>query len=307
MHNTTHNHDHHKHHEAALPVFERNPFVLIFRSFSDGLRRNQNAVVGLLVASITIGIVNQLPNMFSQFVGIFGGDSPSQDTEIILGVMVVGILAVATLLSVFMQVVWNGFSSYVGVRNASGLSVNVSEALQIGFKRFFAVASIYFITLLIGIVWLLPAAMAFTGAFILLAADQREVAVGGFIASGVLLLFGIVMSVRAQLKRSLATFILFEENQGSMSALSNSIAITKNRLVELLGISFASAIIPVIGSTLYAVGMGTYYKQLKQYRDAHAALPKTHILSWLPLILLGSFLVFILLIAAVIVLINLAK
>ena len=70
MHNTTSHTTHHTN-THNLEKFETNPFVLIFKAFTEGMRKNQNAVVALLIASIAIGVIAQIPNMFNQFPDIF--------------------------------------------------------------------------------------------------------------------------------------------------------------------------------------------------------------------------------------------
>ena len=70
--------------------------------------------------------------------------------------------------------------------------------------------------------------------------------------------------------------------------------------MEMWGVTFASAIVPIISPVLTAFGIGMYYLQLKVYRDHKVELPKTHILSWLPVMLFGFVFIFALLIGLII-------
>lgn len=271
----------------VIREYNTNPFSLAFKALSDGFKRNQNPVIAILVGGFIMSMLQQIPNLVSNASTMFGDSNSSSSLQAGSAMVLFLFLGVAFIVSIFVQVVWQGFCVHVGLTNAQEKTATVKGSLNIALSKFFKLFAIQLIIGLISLAWLLPSFLAASIALIFLSIDQNVIATSGFVVAGILFAAGIFMSIRAQLSRSLAYYSLYDGKAGSYEAVRDSVVLTKGRLMEVFGLSFATAIVPFISVALNPLGFGAYYCQLKSYRTAGVQIPKTHILSWLPVIVIG--------------------
>ncbi|QQS64585.1 hypothetical protein IPO96_03330 [Candidatus Saccharibacteria bacterium] len=93
-------------------------------------------------------------------------------------------------------------------------------------------------------------------------------------------------------KVSLAPFVLVNENTSSIDSLKTSWELTKDHVVEMLGVMFAQSLVTFGGlaSMVGGVsGVDTRYQQIKAYKAAGTAKPRVHWLNWLTIVLMLLF------------------
>lgn len=276
----------HTHAQQTVIKYENNPFILAFKELGKGFKINQNPVIALLVGGFILAIVQQLPNIFSNLLSVFTEGGMSESFEPILTVILLSSIGIGTIVMIAVNGLWSGFSSYVGTLNAQNKQMTVGQSTKAATSKFFSILAIQFITWLISFAWFLPSIAVLIFAILFHGASLYVLAYSGYAVAGILFVAGVFMSTRTQLSRSLAPYALFDGATGGFDAMSQSIALTKGRLIEMLGLSFACGIIPIINSALTPLGYGAQYLQLKVYKQSGTPLPKTHILSWLPIFLI---------------------
>jgi hypothetical protein len=285
--------------------FNANPWSLAFNSLSQVFKINQNPAITIIVGSIIIWIANQVLSNIPDVLNAVVSDA---DEGTRMGVQMFGIIFSLGFfaVSIFVSTLWAGFTAFVGVKNARGERVAVGESLKAGLSKFWSVFAVNFMIGLFGLLCLLPAIAIVIAGVVLIAADQDGVAAGLFIASGIAAVVGLFFAIRISFQRALSLYSVFDENSGVFESMSRSVVLTKGRLIEIWGVSFTS-IIPFVGELLKVCGLGSHYLQLKVYRDHNVEMPKVHILSWLPAILLGVSALFVMLLAGLFALIAAAN
>jgi hypothetical protein len=222
--------------------------------------------------------------------------SESQRLGLIMGSVVFSLVYI--LVSIVVETIWRGFISYVGLKNAQSEGTTVGVGFRTALRAFWKILGTSILIGLIAFLFFLPAILVGITGAVFAAGDQEGLATGVIIAACLLAVGGAVFAVRFNVSLALTYYAMFDENLGIQASMARSRSLTKGRLMEMLGMTFAAAIVPVISPVLIAFGIGAYYLQLKVYRDHNVELPKTHILSWLPLMFI-AFIAFIVFLIAV--------
>lgn len=280
------------HEEPKQIQFNNNPFSLTFEAMTRAFRINQALAITVLVGGIIMGLGNQILNYTPDVFNAVARNSDESVAAVLTAISVVLTLFLV-LLSLFVNIVWVGFTAFAGLRNARYEQTTIGAAFRAGLKVFWKVlATALFIGLIVS-AFILPSIVTAIIGGILVANDQNGVSIGVFMAAGLLFIAGLFMAIRYNVARSLAYYAMIDENLSIMQSLSRSKQLTNGRLIEMIGVTGAASIVPVISPVLMAFGVGSYYLQLKVYRDNDAPMPKIHILSWLPigLMILYTFVV----------------
>lgn len=278
---------HNKPHESTPKQinFNPNPFGLAFNAMTEAFKINQNPAIVIIVGAIIIGVTNQIGGYIPDLLRMLTSDSSDNTKSAVTAIG--GLFSIAFfIITMIVSVVWSGFLGFLGIKNAKGISVAIGQCVKAGLAKFWTILGI---SLFIGVLvfaCLIPAIILAVSGGVLLAMEQEGVSAGIFIASGLLLIGGIVFAIRLSLARSLSIYIALDENLGAFESMRRSVTLTKNRLIEAWGMTFPGYIVPIVGPVLTSCGIGSYYLQLKVYRDNSVELPKVHILSWLPLMAL---------------------
>jgi len=287
--------------------YNNNPFSLAFNEMSKAFKINQNPAIVIIVGAIILAVANQVFGNLPSFLDSIGEDTRSNDISTAITVISSVFTLLFLVVSVFVSTLWAGFVSLVGVNNAQDESVSVKASLKTSLSKFWTVLGINLIIGLVTVALLLPGAViALVGAG-LLGTDMDSAAVIAFILAGLFTIFGIIFAVRYSLARNLSLYAVFDENLSALPAMKRSVVLTKNRVIETWGMSFPGTIVPIVGPLLATCGLGAHYLQLKVYRDNSAALPKVHILSWLPIMLLVAGFLLVGLIGAIIALVAMSN
>lgn len=277
------------HEQSKQITFNNNPFSLAFAELSKAFKINQNPSIAIIVGGIVIGAVNQIagyvPDLFRVFI-----DKNDDAAMLAFGVFSVVFGLGVFVVSILVSTIWSGFITHVGLVNAMEKQTTFKGGLRVSLGKFWSVLGLNIMIGLITLSCLLPAIITVIFGSIMVGLDQDEVGAGLFIASGVLAIVGVVFAIRLGLARTLSLYALLDEDLGIFGSMSRSIALTKGRLIEAWGMTFPGVIVPIVGGLLGVCGMGAHYLQLKVYKDHGVELPKVHILSWLPLMLLGGVL-----------------
>jgi len=274
---------------------------------SKAFKINQNPAIVIIVGAIILAVANQVFGNLPSFLDSIGEDTRSNDISTAITVISSVFTLLFLVVSVFVSTLWAGFVSLVGVNNAQDESVSVKASLKTSLSKFWTVLGINLIIGLVTVALLLPGAViALVGAG-LLGTDMDSAAVIAFILAGLFTIFGIIFAVRYSPARNLSLNAVFDENLSALSAMKRSVVLTKNRVIETWGMSFPGTIVPIVGPLLATCGLGAHYLQLKVYRDNSAALPKVHILSWLPIMLLVAGFLLVGLIGAIIALVAMSN
>lgn len=277
--------------------FNGNPFSLMFNELSKGFKINQNPTLFIIIVGIVIGFFNQLGNVVDNTTG--SNDEFSAVAAVLVLLFVLFVLPI----SIFVQILWVGFTAFVGVKNANDTSVSVGESLKAGLKRFWKILGFNLLLSLIVTAFILPGLLATViGASLINTSEVAGLIVT--IIGGLSLLAGVLFAVPFYLRRSLGNLVIMDENLGIMESMSRSASLTKSRLIETAGFFFATSLIPFISHATTALGMGAYYAQLKDYRDHNKKLPGLNIWAWLPmvigfLVMVGFTLLLVLVFAAI--------
>lgn len=268
-------------------LYNNNPFSLAFDAFSRAFKINQNPAIAVLVGGIVIYIANQVFGNLPDVFNYFAEKSPNEGQKIGFSIASLILSLGYIITSAIVNSLWLGFTAFVGLKNAKSESTTFGEGLRSSAKSFWKILATGILLGLIGFAFLLPAIVVGIVGAVLAVTDQKEIAVGTIIFAVVLAFVGLFFAFRFSIARTLTYYAMMDENLGIFESMNLSKNLTKNRLIEMMGMSFAGAIVPVISPVLVAFGLGAHYLQLKVYREYKADIPKTHILSWLPIMLIG--------------------
>jgi hypothetical protein len=280
-------------------TFNTNPFSVAFGAMSRMFKINQNPAIAIIVGGIIVGVINQITSSASNVGNTFFDESASDTAKAGLVIFSVLFWLAFIFISTLVANVWSGFVTYAGLMNARYESVQVKPSLRFALGKFWRILGLSIIMSLVWAVFLFPAIVVLITAVVIHTQDNINSAIGVYIAAGLVAIVGIVFAARYALSKSLSLYAMFDESLSISASLKRSSELTKSRLIEVWGMSFPGAIIPIIGTVLTTAGMGDYYLQLKTYRDHKAELPKTHILSWLPVMLLAFIALLALLIGGI--------
>lgn len=281
--------EHHPH-TAAKP-YNSNPFTLAF----DALGRLFNTNVGWAVTIIVLGLFGVFWQLLANIASLIPTDSTTTTTTqqattassssatltsgevvgvTILVIFVVLFVAAILLAIITIQIFVSGMFAYVALQSEQGRSVGFGEAFHAVAKRF----------------WRL------LGAKIL--ADIKI-----FLWALLLIVPGIV----AALKYSVLPYVIMDQpeaTKGVRTAHSRTKVVVKGRLIEVLGLSFAAGIIPIVGDVLRISGGAAQYRQLAASYDHKTERPKVHWLNYLVFIIFGGLLFLILGIVALVLVLT---
>jgi len=273
---------HHPHHKATAKPYESNPFKVIFNGFDRLFKINQTWAIILLVLSLFGGFAqmfqymipggsNSNPGSAGQVATSHPEFSGGLIAAIVVFVLIFGLIAL--VVSMVIGVFYQGSAAYVALRTAEGKTVGVGETLAAVAKKFWT------------ILWI-------------------QIVVFFKILGGTLLL--IVPGVRAALRYQLVLLPVFDEGKSASEAIQTTKTLAKDHLLEIFGMVTAASVIPFVGPIFTIGGMSVMYPQLKELKASGAPKPAVHWLNYLGFILLGSLLLFLLLLLAFIVLITIA-
>lgn len=267
-------------------TFNNNPFSLAFDQMSRAFKINQNPAITIIIGSIILYIANQIISNIPSLLNSIGENTSSDGAKIGLGLISIVIGLISIVLSLLISTVWAGFTAYVGLKNARSESVDTMPSVKYAFSKFGTVFIINLVVSLLVLACFVPSLVVGAIGAILLGANIDIGAVLAFILGGILAIAGIVVAIRIGFARSLSVYAAFDEDSGALDAMKRSVSLTKSRLMEVWGMSFPGAIVPIVGPLLTVCGLGAHYLQLKVYKDNSAELPKVSAISWIPLFLL---------------------
>jgi hypothetical protein len=252
------------HLEQNKQSYISNPFKLIFKGFSDMFKYNQTISIIILV----FGIIGYLGNFNSptynfnstpeQTSTAISNEIPSISAEMIttLVIILLGVLMIIIPIILVITTIYQGAVAYTALQTSRKKTVSVNDALSAVFSKFWTIIYINLIVFL----------KVFGGT----------------------LLF-IVPGVRASLRYKMVLMHMFDKNLNAKDSINQAKTTTKDHLIEVLGMSFASAIVPFIGAVLDAGGQAVMYPQLINLKSSSAKKPDVHWLNYLAFILFGGF------------------
>ncbi len=287
--------------------FNNNPFSLAFNEMSKAFKINQNPAVVIIVGAIVIAVANQIFGNVPSFLDSINENTKSNSLSTTISAFSSIFVLVFFIASIFVSTVWAGFVGLIGVSNAKDESVHVQASFRASLSKFWTILGINLMIGLVSVALLMPSAIIALVGVGLLSADLNVIAVLAFVFSGLLFIGGIVLAVRYSLARNLSLYAVFDESLSAFPAMKRSATLTKKRLIETWGMSFPGTIIPIVGPLLATCGLGAHYLQLKVYKDSSAELPKVHILSWLPVMLIVAGFLLVGFVGAVIALIAISN
>jgi len=171
-----------------------------------------------------------------------------------IAAIVFGVVLVVLVVALFIGTVFSGFTAFVALSTANNKTVTLEETFRAVFHKFWTILGINFVV--------------FLKIF------------GGF------LLF-IVPGIRASLRYNMVLFPVFDKDAKAKEAIKTSKLITKNHLIEVFGMTFASGLIPLVGGLMQVGGQTIMYPQLRDLQASGAAKPKVHWLNYIGFILFG--------------------
>lgn len=242
--------------------YESNPFKVIFNGFDRLFKVNQNMAIILLIISV-LGSIGQIFNYTPASTTTSG---EGQLSSFVVG-LIVAAVAVIMILAIFFGTMVNGFISYVGYKTSKNEETNFGESIKAVWDKFWVILWIQVVVF--------------------------------FKVLGGLLLF-IIPGIRALLRYDMVLYPVFDKNTSAKEAIKQSKAITKNHLIEVFGMSFASGIIPFIGQTMHVGGQSIMYPQLRDLHSSGAEKPKVHWLNYLGFFVVFGLILLILLTVALI-------
>ncbi len=251
--------------KPAVP-YNSNPFTLIFNAFGTFFHTNAGWGVALVALGFVIGLpIPKIDKPADSLPSLGNIDLPTLLIGLSFFLVFVGIFAIAVFV---LQVFIGGMFAYVSLKSQKGQAVSFNEAFQAVVQRFRR----------------LLIAQAWAGIKI-------------FLWSLLLIVPGVI----AALRYALLPYVIMAEpaTEKSVTGSHDRVkAITKGKLMEILGVGFAAGIIPFIGSVLQVAGSGVQYQQLASSFDQKTVRPATHWLNYLALGLIIALILIALLFVA---------
>ena len=241
-----------------------NPFRVVFKGFENLFKYNQNLSIILLIYTLVLSSGSYFDaNLDSSVL-----NNNSSQTVIVL-IIVLSLIFLLVILPIFMFLLFmfNGITPYTIVKTNDQQTGSFKEAWKITLSKFWTIVA--------------------TDAIIFLK------------IFGGLLLF-IVPGVRAMLRYSIVHIFIYDKNVKASEAVEMSKELTKGHLMEILGMSFASGIIPIVGGLMGIGGQAIIYKQLSELKASGSPKPPMHWLNYLAFIVIGIILFIVLLIILII-------
>ena len=234
--------------KPAAGGYISNPFRLAFKGMSNWLTYNQT--LSVLVIATSFGAV--LFNMFgpADSKTIITMPDNLHGAALLLSFVIIFALLAA---SVIFNTLYMGMVAFVGLQTLKKRTVAFSSALQVARQKFW---NILLAQLLISLK----------------------------IIGGLFLL--IIPGIRAALRYSIVHFYIVDKNYDALTAMKKSKELTKDHLIEIFGLYFASGIVPVVNGLLLVGGQTEMYAQLSRLKSSKKPKPKVHWLNYLgPLVI----------------------
>lgn len=241
-----------------------NPFKVIFKGFENLFKYNQNLSIILLIFTLVLSSGSYLDaNIDSTMLN----NNPRQTTIVAIFAFVLIFLLILIPIFMFLLFMFTGITAYTIVKTNNQQTGNFKEAWKVTLSKFWTIVATDVIVFL----------KIFGG----------------------LLLF-IVPGIRAMLRYSIVHIFIYDKNVKASEAVAMSNELTKGHLMEILGMTFASGIIPIVGGLMGIGGQSIIYKQLSELKTTNSSKPPTHWLNYLAFILFGIILFIILIIVLLI-------
>lgn len=245
-----------------------NPFKVIFTGLSNLFKYNQNLAIILLVVGLLGSGGQALPGNSSS------SSFTSPSSEQIMTILVVVAVAMIILLPlfIFLGTMYNGIAAFTALNTSRQKTVTFAEAWKASLNKFWTLLGINIIV--------------------------------GLKVIGGLLLF-IVPGIRAALRYNMVHIHVFDQNTGVSDSIDRAKLLTKDHLIEVLGMTFAAGIVPIVGNIMAVGGQSIMYSQLMTLKSSAHEKPPVHWLNYLVFIIIGVFLLLaILAILAIITLVT---
>lgn len=266
--------------------YNSNPFTLSFNAFGRLFKHNTAWAVVLIVFGVIgflINMVSNLAQLFAENTSSSTTSSYSQSSSPEFAIIIAAIIFIGVILLVFsvayitVYTYIKGMFAYVALKSEEEKSVDFKEAFDAVSKRF----------------WRL-----------LLSSILAQLKIIGWT-----LLF-IIPGIIASLKYSLLPYLIMSESEsekGIKDSHDKTKAVSKNKLMEVFGVSTVGALIPIIGSVIDLSGKAALFNQLSYYNQNNLEKPKTHWLNYIGLMLIGAFILFLVFILVLVLIIAIAK
>lgn len=237
--------------------YTSNPFKVIFDGFANMFKYNQNLSIILLVAYF----LTQGSYIFSNSTFQSLKVSPPTNEQLAIIVTVFLIIFILMIpLMIFFSTMLYGISAFTALKTSQQQTATFKQAWDATIHKFWTILGI---TIVVGLKVL-----------------------GGF------LLF-IIPGVRAGLRYNMVYMFVFDHNLGVRDSISKSKELTKDHLIEVLGMTFASGVIPFVSSIMAVGGQSIMYKQLTDLKSTPHEKPAVHWLNYLIFIVFGTLFMFI--------------
>ncbi len=246
-----------------LRPFDSNPFTLSFNALGRLFDTNVGWAIALLILGFIGGGV-QFFNLLLSSASSYSDETvtsspPASDQTsmmtqeqlagfLIIVAIVLIILTVILFVSFVVQTFITGMLAYVSLQSEKGKKVGLGEAAQAAYQRLWR-----------------------------LVLSQGLASIKIFLWSLLLIIPGII----AALRYSLLVYVIMDEpasNKGVVASHDKVKTIVKGRLFEVLGLVFATAIVPVVSGLLQLTGSAAQYRQLQV--TVSTQRPKIHWLNY---------------------------
>lgn len=248
-----------------------NPFKLAFKGMSNWLEYNQT----LSIFVIAVGFGAVIFNVFGPTDSrtMLAVPSNARGGALLLSIFTIFFLII---FSVVLSTIYTGMLAFIGLQTNKKKTVTFSDALKVAIENFWKILIAQFLITL-------------------------------KVIGGLILL--IIPGIRASLRYSIVHFYIIDKGYDPVTAMRKAKELTKDHLIEVFGLYFASGIVPVVNGLLLVGGQTEMYAQLSRLKSSKKAKPKVHWLNYLGpvIIVMLMLLIMMALVLFIIALIQLAK
>ncbi len=230
-------------------IYTNNPFELLANGFVKLFQNNRNLTIFITVYSLI-----ELSFSFSQrfFSNLMQAllNRPPELLNIKFALVLVAFFLI--LVFIFLQTIVSGMSAYLAYINSKNKSTTIKQAFRKSLSKFWIILCVNLV-------------VAF------------KIILG--------LIFFIVPGIRAMTRYNFSLIYIFDENTSVKQSIKKSRELSKDHLIEILGLMMWSGIIPVISSITTIGSKSEIYRQLKILKSAPHKIPPIHWLNYLIVIL----------------------
>lgn len=244
--------------------YQSNPFKLIFLGLNKLFTKNQNLSIIILILSMGAS-GGWLPIDLIQTFNISGGLSNLENMTIYKILLI--ILTIFLPIFIFLSTMYSGLSAYLITATINNKTADFKSAWKASLNKFWIILGVDLIV--------------------------------GLKVLGGLLLF-IIPGIRAALRYNFVHILIFDKNLGVKQSINKSKQLSKNHLTEIMGVTFASSIIPIVGWLALMGGLSSLYIQLTFLKSSSFKKPPVHLLNYfvylfilIPLIIVLTILIII--------------